>query len=88
MKPIHLFIFIIFTSCNNQTNKKEQAEEINITPQNDTSYVWRKLLDSADWNKSYNFQLFNIKDTLWAFHADGTWYSIDGYIGLNCLLPM
>jgi hypothetical protein len=78
MKPIHLFIFIIFTSCNNQTNKKEQAEEINITPQNDTSYVWRKLLDSADWNKSYNFQLFNIKDTLWAFHADGTWYSIDG----------
>jgi hypothetical protein len=40
--------------------------------------VWTKLLDSAGWKKSYNFQMFTIRDTMWVFHPDGNWYSIDG----------
>jgi hypothetical protein len=35
-------------------------------------------LDSADWKKSYNFQMFSIRDTLWTFHPDGNWFSTNG----------
>ncbi len=41
-------------------------------------YHWTKLLDSAPWPKSYNFQMFSIRDTLWTFHPAGNWYSTDG----------
>lgn len=62
-------------SCSNQTDKAK----INSTALNaDTAYVWTKLLDSADWKKSYNFQLFSIRDTLWTFHPDGNWFSTNG----------
>jgi len=71
-----VFIFLIFfMSCSNQTDKAK----INSTALNaDTAYVWTKLLDSADWKKSYNFQLFSIRDTLWTFHPDGNWFSTNG----------
>ena len=42
-----------------------------------TTYRWQKILDSADWRKNYNFQLFSIRDTLWTFHPDGNLYSVD-----------
>lgn len=47
-------------------------------PERDTSYAWTKLLDSAAWDKTYNYQLFSIRDTLRVFHPDGGWYSADG----------
>lgn len=50
----------------------------NQTVINDSSgYSWQKILDSADWKKNYNFQLFSIRDTLWSFHPDANWYSVD-----------
>lgn len=72
-------LFIILMSCANQTNDKAQAKVENAQSTNDTSaYVWTKLLDSAEWKKSYNFQMFSINDTLWTFHPDRIWYSKNG----------
>lgn len=78
MKKILSVLFIILLSCSNQSilNKKAQIDSQAIV--SDTAYVWTKLLDSADWKKSYNFQLFSSKDTLWAFHSDGNWFSTNG----------
>ena len=41
-------------------------------------YNWTKLLESAPWSKSYNFEMFSANDRLWVFHFDGNWYSTDG----------
>ncbi len=76
----HMFplLFLIFFSCQN-TPKKEKIAEVkteNATIEN--SYVWTKLLDSAEWKKNYNFQMFSRSDTIWTFHPNGTWYSKDG----------
>lgn len=40
--------------------------------------AWCKVLDNAAWSKSYNFQMFSIRDTLRVFHPDGAWYSVNG----------
>jgi len=51
-------------------------------------YVWQKIMDSAQWKKNYNFQLFSIRDTIWTFHPDGNWYSADdGQHWVKSLLP-
>lgn len=42
------------------------------------TYRWHELSAQAAFAKSYNFQLFSLKDTLWAFHPSGNWYSLDG----------
>jgi hypothetical protein len=44
----------------------------------DTNYVWTKLTDNAAFQKSYNFQMFAIRDTLWVMHHDGGWFSLNG----------
>ncbi len=41
-------------------------------------YKWTEHTRSAPFPKSYNFQLFNFRDTLWAFHPQGNWYSLNG----------
>src|SRR5439155_20246519 len=41
-------------------------------------YKWIQITDNAAFPKSYNFQLFSIRDTLWALHHAGTWFSTDG----------
>lgn len=43
-----------------------------------SSYQWREVSHQAAFTKSYNFQLFSLRDTLWAFHPSGNWYSLDG----------
>ncbi|MBK6782634.1 MAG: hypothetical protein IPG79_01935 [Saprospiraceae bacterium] len=53
----------------------------------DTLYEWTKLLDSADWKKNYNFQMFSVNDTLWTFHPEGTWYSLNGVNWTKSVLP-
>jgi hypothetical protein len=71
-----LFLFC----CQNATRNNHISEVKNEIANIDTSYVWSKLLDSADWKKNYNFQMFSVNDTLWTFHPDGVWHSIDGKI--------
>ena len=56
-------------------NADEVTQKNTITTT--SSYQWIKLLDSAPWKKTYNYQLFAIRDTLWCFHPDTVWYSVD-----------
>ena len=70
---INLFCLI---SCSGQSNNSSVQ---NIQqPLNETAYKWTELTKNAAFPKSYNFQLFSIRDTLWAMHHAGTWFSLDG----------
>jgi hypothetical protein len=80
----HLFFLILF-SCQN-IPKNEKLYEVEKV-KTDTSYVWTKLLDSAAWKKNYNFQMFSQRDTIWTFHPEGTWYSLDGNMWTKSMLP-
>lgn len=53
-------------------------EEDETSTNTDTAYKWSLLTKEAAFPKSYNFQLFSLQDTLWAFHPKGTWYSQQG----------
>ena len=65
-----LFFYILvvtnclFISCNGQLQNPE--------------YRWEQLTPNASFPRSYNFELFAIRDTLWAFHSDGSWFSLNG----------
>ncbi len=65
-----LFFYILivtnclFISCNGQLKNPV--------------YRWEQLTPNASFPRSYNFQLFVIRDTLWAFHSDGNWFSPNG----------
>ncbi len=72
-KSICLFLFIGLTICT-----LTYAQNPKRFKKNHHTYVWTKVLDSADWEKSYNFQMFTQHDTAWVFHQDGNWYSTDG----------
>src|SRR5258705_1068107 len=52
-----------------------------------TEYKWTEHTANAAFPKSYNFQLFTIRDTLWAFHPAGNWYSTDGKVWSKSVLP-
>ncbi len=83
-----LLLFIILLSCQNKPKSNPAVASIKTEVVNqDTSYVWTKLLDSAEWKKNYNFQMFSVNDTLWTLHPDGSWYSLDGKIWTKSLLP-
>lgn len=77
MKTIIYFVlWIAAIACSSQSSSSRQEKA--QTKTDDRKYVWTKLLDSADWKKSYNFQMLSLRDTLWIFHPDGNWYSADG----------
>ncbi|MBK7359794.1 MAG: hypothetical protein IPI45_03055 [Saprospiraceae bacterium] len=56
-------ILILLASCTNLPNNKIKPTSTTQLPSNDPKYVWTKIADSADWKKSYNFQLFSIGDS-------------------------
>ena len=71
----HLISWLIFfSSCTSSPVKNTQ--QLTGTGE-EKLYTWQKILDSAIWQKSYNFQLFSIRDTLWTFHPGGNYYSAD-----------
>lgn len=80
------FILLILVSC---FGKPRQIDEKKIESAATPSlrYEWIKLLDSAAWRKNYNFQMFTIRDTMWTFHPDGTWFSLDGSTWTKGPLP-
>ena len=59
-----------------------QSPKANVTQEANKSdsaaYHWTKLMDSAQWKKTYNYQLMAMGDTLWLLHPDGFWFSMDG----------
>ena len=75
------------TGCVGKSEKCSTNSQAALKTHIEGEYVWTKLLDSADWRKSHNFQMFSIKDTLWIFHFDGNWYSVDGKEWRKSSLP-
>lgn len=78
MKAVFYYILIVsLFSCAQKTDTKIAAV---ASKQNaaEGSYKWTKLTDSAAFPKSYNFQIFTVKDTVWVMHPAGIWYSTDG----------
>jgi hypothetical protein len=71
------FISFVFIACHNNPAATKTNATINTTTAV-SSYIWTKLLDSAAWKKSYNFQLFSNNDTLITLHGDGAWYNVQG----------
>ncbi|HVU54091.1 MAG TPA: hypothetical protein VHD83_03510 [Puia sp.] len=94
MKPVMTAILmIVLWSCASPSSERTQADSSStrgastISPAADSAYAWTKLLDSAPWPKSYNFQLLEVRDTLWVFHSDGNWSSTDGTRWTRSPLP-
>jgi hypothetical protein len=84
MKPYLLVYLMLCFSCSSFSPKEDPPQK-NLKPEN---YVWQKIFDSAAWRKSYNYQLFSRNDTLWTFHPDANWYSIDdGHHWMPSSLP-
>jgi hypothetical protein len=75
---LSILIGHVIVSCNSQlnagTNTLNQSSPDGVIP----GYKWIEHTDNAPFPKSYNFQLFEIRDTLWAFHPAGNWYSLNG----------
>jgi hypothetical protein len=79
MRKLILLIYLSYLlACNGQANNKSLKTQAPSSVAADTSYVWTQLTDNAAFQKAYNFQMFNIRDTLWVLHHDGGWYSVNG----------
>lgn len=87
MKQLILFLSIILISCKESPKKISVNENRDKAIMSDTLYTWTKLLDSAEWRKNYNFQMFSLNDTIWTFHPDGNWFSADGETWNKSQLP-
>lgn len=82
-----LLLIILFCSCQ-ITSKNDTTNDYNTQKiKSENSYNWTKVSDSADWRKNYNFQMFSKNDTIWTFHPDGNWFSIDNKIWTKSELP-
>jgi hypothetical protein len=68
-----------------QTGKHPQQ----LSPFQNTlpGYKWSQHTDNAAFPKSYNFQLISLRDTIWAFHSAGNWYSVNGKDWTKSVLP-
>jgi hypothetical protein len=78
MQNLRILIFLGLIACTNidkhAGDNSKSAESLKIQG----GYKWTKILESAAWKKSYNFQMFSQRDTIWTFHPDGNWYSVNG----------
>ena len=83
-KQFLTFLAFCLTGCFGQNDTKTQPISQVLGK---VEYVWTKLLDSAPWQKSYNFQMLSHKDTLWTFHPDGNWYATNGINWTKSRLP-
>jgi len=76
-KLIFILTICFLFACGEQT-RKISSQTLSDAPVPDSNYVWTEITANAAFPKSYNFQMFNIRDTLWVLHHDGGWYSVDG----------
>jgi hypothetical protein len=74
----YLLLFQLLIACGSSAGRLPAHEHTSGMSAADSMYVWTQVLDSAAWRKSYNFQLFSLRDTLFTFHPDGVWFSPDG----------
>lgn len=92
MKVILFTVFLATVSCVFEPKQKVPADQsstslVAASGHADSHYQWRQLVESAPWKKSYNFQMFAIGDTLWTFHPDGSWWSVNGTSWQKSSLP-
>lgn len=79
MKTVLLCALVsVLMTCSNSNNQAHSPQNDIVLDKKDSSYKWTRVIESADWSKSYNFQMFSIGDTLWVFHSDGNWFSTNG----------
>jgi hypothetical protein len=69
--------FLISGCPSSQQTAQPSATMLPASDGLENSYRWTRLHESGPWPKSYNFQLFSMKDSLWVFHPGGNWYSTD-----------
>lgn len=74
---ITFLLLLVYGSCQMATKDNSNIDSNNFESFSESKYVWTKQLESAPWRKNYNFQMFSHNDTIWTFHPDGNWYSID-----------
>jgi hypothetical protein len=73
----YLSLIFLIWSCHGPERTTVQA--LPAADVSDSSeYAWTLLTDSAAFRKSYNFQMFSIRDTLWVIQSDGGWFSTNG----------
>lgn len=87
MKQFFPLLLSVLASCAIQTNENTSSKLETPADNMDSSYVWKKILDSAAWKKNYNFQMFSNRDTLWTFHPNGNWFSTNGSNWTKSALP-
>lgn len=92
MKKVLIIMFSIaagytFVSCNGQLKAETTNADHPMNEEAIPGYKWIEQTSNAAFPKSYNFQLFNFRDTLWAFHPVGNWYSLNGRDWTKSSLP-
>jgi hypothetical protein len=83
-QPITTALLITLMACADQPTTQQQPPASTNT---EAAYSWTKLLDSAQWTKSYNYQMFTAHDTLWLFHPDAVWFTVNGTDWSKTILP-
>lgn len=78
MRKFIIFASISFLIACNEPTKKDSPNRDQSSLSADSGYLWTLVTPNAAFPKSYNFQIFNIRDTLWVMHHDGGWFSLDG----------
>ncbi len=53
----------------------------------DPLFTWRRYLEAAPWPPDYNFQMLEVNNAVWVFHAAGNWRSSDGFHWTKSWLP-
>jgi len=86
LQPFFFTVIITLISCSGRPSSQPVTEQ-HIDDHIASAYTWTKLADHGPWEKSYNFQMMSLRDTLWVFHPDGNWYSADGINWMRSLLP-
>jgi hypothetical protein len=96
---IGAIFMIVLVSCGGLSSQRTPIDSLSSlahgqdpsalsdTSASHSAHRWTKLLDSAPWTKSYNFQMLVVRDTLWVFHSDGSWFSTDGIRWTKSSLP-
>ena len=79
-KTHHLFgLLLVVTFVAYGCSGGAKTEKLVVLSNKDSiAYEWVKYMDSAQWKKTYNYQMMAIRDTLWLLHPDGFWFSTDG----------
>ncbi len=92
MKKVLLIMLTVaagytIVSCNGNVKAETITIDRSTNLETIPGYRWIECTADADFPESYNFQLFSLRDTLWAFHPRGNWFTKDGKGWTKSSLP-